>query len=251
MSPTAFWTDFFQNGIPSLKSLSWSIPTKHHQTIIDDEVDMIGIFPSLKRLNFDARTFQPVNLPNLTHLAIHNMAIFDCDSVNFVDSLEELTIIKPKPGRSTPGGITTMWSKAMRSAVNLRSIKIDSSPSDVQDFIHLIDQIPKLTSIHLITAKGLVQSQLMSFIKRQELRRIKIEDNISVSPLGVSKMEVYRKRFHADSDPIDIYLPTLDSIDGQKEQIDYGAVKNDDKSLYFAHKQRNVHCAVKRTTNSW
>lgn len=207
-----FWPAFFQKGIPSLESLTW-INANARGPLTIDSIDMAKVFPGLKRLHLDERNLKVTKLPNLKRLDLYNLEIFSGESLGFAtllkdsaSSIEELTIINPQWCRSPTDEVKSLWSKVMRLAVNLRTVKIDCGSMDARNFINLIDQIPQMTSIHLITSQSVCQDHIKSFVKRADIRSIKIQASIYFSKLVFDSLVEYRRTWHNDSPPIDIYL---------------------------------------------
>lgn len=209
-----FWPEFFRKGIPSLESLTW-IDAFACGTLSIDSVDIAKAFPSLKRLHLDMHHLKVTKLPNLKRLDLQNLDVFNAESLGFVtvlkdsiSSIEEFSIIKPTRWSREDDKVKSLWSTVMRLAVNLRSVKMDCGPM-VRLFIYLIEQIPHLTSIHLI-GSSISQDHIKSFVKRADIRSITIEPAIYFSDHTLNLLEKYRREWHNDSPPINIYLRAKD-----------------------------------------
>lgn len=214
-----FWTEFFQKGIPTLESLAWDDTNPNRirygratNDQIIENVDIAKAFPALQHLQLNASRLKITTLPNVKRLALHSMEIFELKSLDFVKlltdsvgSLEELSIVKPQWGCTADSDdVQLLWAKVMRLAANLRKVEFECSPLGARDFISMIEQAPHLTHIHLIASYGISQNDIKQFVKRADLRCLKLQAPVYFSNPTFASLVKYRKSWH-DS-PIDIFV---------------------------------------------
>lgn len=231
-----FWTEFFQKRIGSLESLTWdNVLARGSLTI--GPVDMTEVFPALKRLHLDARCLEFSKFVNLQRLDLHKLDMFGGGTfrvtnplLNSVTSIEELSIIKPQRSQSFDA-IKSIWLRMMKLMVNLRKVKIDYVNMSGGDFVQLVEQIPRVSEIHLIGTAVLPQKHIQSLVKMANLRSLKLQVPIKSSEKMFRSLATYRKEWHNNSLPIDIYIlePNIAFLERLRLEVANHGYNNDTK----------------------
>lgn len=213
-----FWSAFFENGIPTLESLTW-MNGNPFKSLSIGQLDFATAFPALKRLRLSVGGRYCLKIgklpPNLKYLELSGLPVFDRETADTLaaltdsaSSIEELSIDAARCTNPS-NEVKSLWGQLMRRFTNLRAITIERGHYDSTDwgsYVYLIEQIPNVSAVKLIGNSSLSQSHIKSIVKKPNISSIEFQVAVIFNTRLYDSMVSHREEWHHDSPPLVIRI---------------------------------------------
>lgn len=220
MNHAEFWPEFFEKGIPTLESFTWTNPKRYCTPI--KTVDIAKAFPGLKRLRLDVSRKCSLTIgklpPNLESVELCGLAVFDHDTLDILaalkdsaSSIEELSIESAR-NINPSHKVKSSWREFLRQLTNVRTINFDRSPLDGTDWSNYVHMIELMPSVSTVTLKGnakISKTHVKTLVQMPCITSIKFQVRVNFSQSLYDLLVTHRTEWHHDSPPLVIHFDSI------------------------------------------